>query len=56
MYPWDSPFREKWYNKSKWIEILRKNGFKVETIEAIEGEGKKFVNRYFFVRSRKLKE
>jgi len=53
MYPWDSPFREKWYNKDEWIEILEKNSFEIEQIETIEGEGKKFVNRYFFIKVKK---
>ena len=53
MYPFDSPFKEKWYFKEKWIYNLKKSGFEVEEIETIEGNGKKFVNRYFFIRSKK---
>ena len=54
MYPWDSPFREKWYSKTKWIEILNKNGFKDIKIKVIEGSGKKLVNRYFFIEGIKV--
>jgi len=49
MYPWDSPFRERWYSKAQWIEILEDSGFKDITIKTLEGSGKKYVNRYFFI-------
>ncbi len=32
MYPFDSPFREKWYTFDNWQNILSKNGFVVEKI------------------------
>ncbi|WP_201334303.1 MULTISPECIES: methyltransferase domain-containing protein [unclassified Nitratiruptor] len=50
MYSFDSPFREKWYSKNEWEKILKENGFKVENIEVIEGNGKRFVNRYYCIR------
>ena len=53
MYPFDSPFKEKWYKKNEWINILKRAGFMVEEIKVLEGSGKKFVNRYFFIRARK---
>jgi hypothetical protein len=49
MYPFDSPFREKWYSKNEWKNILKKNGFNLNKIEVIDGNGKKFVNRYYFI-------
>jgi len=50
MYPWDSPFREKWYNENKWVEILRENGFETMDFKSIEGAGKRFMNRYFLIK------
>ena len=50
MYPFDSAFREKWYTKSIWIYHLKRAGFNVESIDEIQGDGKRFVNRYFFIR------
>ncbi len=32
MYPFDSPFIEKWYSLKEWNKILQKNGFKVDKI------------------------
>jgi len=52
MYPWDSPFREKWYSKQRWIEILKENGFEDIQIKVLEGAGKKYVNRYFFIKGK----
>ncbi|GAX86851.1 conserved hypothetical protein [Lebetimonas natsushimae] len=49
MYPFDSPFREKWYSKKEWKKILKENGFTLENVEVIEGNGKKFVNRYYLI-------
>ena len=49
MYPFDSPFREKWYFKNEWIDNLKRAGFEVNSIDVIEGSGKKFVNRYYFI-------
>lgn len=51
MYPWDSPFREKWLSKNRWKKILSKTGFRNCKILTIEGDGKKFVNRYFFIKA-----
>ncbi|BAF70366.1 methyltransferase domain-containing protein [Nitratiruptor sp. SB155-2] len=54
MYPFDSPFREKWYSEKEWEKILKENGFKLENIEVIEGNGKRFVNRYYFLKGKVL--
>lgn len=54
MYPFDSPFKEKWYNKKEWEKNLKKNGFKLDKIEVIEGNGKKFVNRYYLIKGVKI--
>ena len=32
MYPFDSPFIEKWYSLKEWKNILGKNGFKIEKV------------------------
>ena len=32
MYPFDSPFIEKWYSLNEWKNILGKNGFKIEKV------------------------
>ncbi|MEO1927627.1 MAG: methyltransferase domain-containing protein [Nautiliaceae bacterium] len=53
MYPFDSPFREKWYFKNEWIDNLKRAGLEVNDIDVIEGSGKKFVNRYYFIEGSK---
>ena len=53
MYPFDSPFREKWFSKKEWEYYLKRNGFSLSNIETIEGGGKKFVNRYFLIEGNK---
>ena len=54
MYPFDSPYREKWFSKKEWEYQLKTNGFSLSDIEDIEGSGKKFVNRYLLIRGEKL--
>jgi len=53
MYPYDTPFREKWFSKSEWEYQLKINGFSLIDIDDIEGSGKKFVNRYLLIRGEK---
>ena len=36
IYPWDSPFRERWYSGGQWRKILRKNGFRVLGVHRID--------------------
>jgi SAM-dependent methyltransferase len=50
MYPSDSPFKEQWLSKRSWRKTLKRCGFELESINNIEGSGKKFVNRYFFIK------
>ena len=33
MYPYDSPFKEKWYSVKRWKKILAQNGFEVVDVE-----------------------
>lgn len=49
MYPYDSPFRERWYTKQKWKQNLESSGFYFKNCIILSGDGKKFVNRYFFI-------
>jgi len=53
MYPYDAPFREKWYSKRAWKEMLKRSGFEMKRIETIEGAGKPYVNRYVFIEGEK---
>jgi len=53
MYLYDSPFKERWYSKNKWIKILHKEGFLCKNIFTVEGDGKRLVNRYFLIESSK---
>jgi len=53
MYPYDSPFKERWYGKTKWYYYFGRSGFDIVHIDNIEGSGKKFVNRYFFIEGNK---
>jgi len=52
MYPWDSPFKERWYGKKRWIQLLKTHGFDRIDIETIESRGKRWVHRYFFIKGR----
>jgi ubiquinone/menaquinone biosynthesis C-methylase UbiE len=49
MYPFDTPFREKWYSKRSWEYLFSIHGFDITKIIDIEGSGKKWVNRYFMI-------
>ena len=52
MYPWDSPFREKWYGKIQWREIFGKYNIEMKRIETINNprdKKVKFLNRYYFM-------
>jgi SAM-dependent methyltransferase len=52
MYPWDSPFRERWYSLNRWKNFLRKFNFKIEKTEIINNPNDKkikFLNRYYFM-------
>jgi len=52
MYPWDSPFREKWYGKSQWRDIFGKYNIEMKQIETINNprdKKVKFLNRYYFM-------
>jgi SAM-dependent methyltransferase len=35
MYPWDSPFRERWYSSTEWRRMLSAKGFSVESIKTV---------------------
>jgi len=58
MYPYDSPFIEKWYSISKWKEILTNNKFKIEDIITFtNNKGKlSWINRYNIIIARKIDE
>ncbi len=51
MYISDSPFREKWYSKNKWKELLDNNGYHVDAIHRINIIGGKIplLNRYYCI-------
>jgi ubiquinone/menaquinone biosynthesis C-methylase UbiE len=52
MYPWDSPFRERWYNQTQWKKILNDSSFKMKNIDVINNPNDrkvKFLNRYYFI-------
>jgi ubiquinone/menaquinone biosynthesis C-methylase UbiE len=55
MYRWDDPFKERWYSVGQWKKMLERHGFETKEIVPIEGSGRKFVNRYFFVIGRKCR-
>jgi ubiquinone/menaquinone biosynthesis C-methylase UbiE len=37
MYPWDSPFRERWYTASQWRRLLSRHGFELLSCEHLPG-------------------
>jgi ubiquinone/menaquinone biosynthesis C-methylase UbiE len=39
MYPWDSPFRERWYLARKWRRMLTTAGFEVRSTQRLVGSG-----------------
>lgn len=55
MYPFDSPFLEKWYTIKKWHSILNRNGFKIESIKTFNSKNGKFgwMNKYNIIIIRK---
>ncbi len=53
MYPFDSPFREKWYGVQEWRYHLGVGGFFIKNFVTIEGRGKPFFNRYLFIEGKK---
>jgi hypothetical protein len=60
MYPWDSPFRERWYSVGHWKEILTEAGFEVQHCQRILNPGdrgwRRFVrmNGFFLLTVRKI--
>jgi SAM-dependent methyltransferase len=56
MYPYDSPFSEKWYSLNEWNEMLENNGFKVENIKSFTSKTGKlgWMNRYSMIVARKV--
>ena len=54
MYPYDSPFREKWFSKKEWEYQLKRCGFEIDKVFEIEGNGRKFVNRYLLIKGEKI--
>jgi SAM-dependent methyltransferase len=55
MYPFDSPFVEKWYSLSKWKSILIQNGFIIDTIKTFNSKNGKlgWMNKYNIIIVRK---
>jgi hypothetical protein len=50
MYPYDSPFREKWYSNSKWREMLQRYDFELKKVIPIRSSvGKKSGMNKFFI-------
>ena len=51
MYPFDSPFREKWYSIKEWENLLKRHGFEIKHICYLDNEFDKVpkTNRYFFI-------
>jgi SAM-dependent methyltransferase len=52
MYPFDSPFIEKWYSTRKWNTILSRNGFKIENLYSFTSKSS-WMNRYNVIIVRK---
>jgi len=52
MYPFDSPFIEKWYTLKKWKNILGKNRFKIEKIDTFTSPSS-WMSRYNIIIVRK---
>jgi ubiquinone/menaquinone biosynthesis C-methylase UbiE len=55
MYPFDSPFTEKWYSISKWQDILNQNSFIIDTIKTFNSKNGKlgWINKYNIIIARK---
>jgi SAM-dependent methyltransferase len=58
MYPFDSPFIEKWYTLKVWRKILKKYGFKIEKIKTFNSNNGKFgcMNKYNIIILRKTND
>lgn len=54
MYPYDSPFTEKWYSLNQWKGILSKNYLTIENIKTFYSKQNK-KNRYSIIVTRKTK-
>ncbi len=52
MYPFDSPFLEKWYSIKEWKSMLDKNGFVVEDIKTFTSKSS-WMSRYNIIIARK---
>jgi len=52
MYPFDSPFVEKWYTLKTWKKILEKNGFEIERTYTFTSPSN-WKNRYSIIVTRK---
>jgi len=57
MYPFDSPFIEKWYSLKSWKKILNRNGFQIESINTFSSKNGKFgwMSKYNIIIARKQK-
>jgi SAM-dependent methyltransferase len=58
MYPYDSPFLEKWYGLEKWKFMLNNSGFDIQEIITFTNHSGKFgwMNRYNIIIARKKDE
>lgn len=45
MYPWDSPFRERWYSLGKWRSMVKAAGFTIEKSQRVQNPGDKGLRR-----------
>jgi SAM-dependent methyltransferase len=60
MYPWDSPFRERWYSVTYWKRILTGSGFEVQHCQRILNPGDRGwrrlvrMNSFFLLTVRKI--
>ena len=56
MYPFDSPFREKWNSIKEWRNLLKRHGFEIKHICYLDNEFDKVskTNRYFFIVGEKI--
>jgi len=57
MYPFDSPFNEKWYSIKEWHSILNRNSFIIEDIQTFTSKSGKlgWMSRYNIIIARKQK-
>ena len=52
MYPFDSPFLEKWYTSKEWKSILLRNGFEIESISSFDNPSN-WMSKYNIIIARK---